>query len=176
MSINLIMIMNKLNENFINKDFVLTRAVEILKVMYSNNSDVTCALSFEYIDGKKAAHWLYDFYDYFEDIDNKIYLKPKYDSNYIWKNGLDRTPSYYFVVPYNYFSMSDDEIKSDYKARKEIAKRKRYEEKNKDNFNKCRTLNSIPIDYIKLWGTENKFDEIINTLINDWNNCARVVE
>ena len=70
--------------------------------------------------------------------------------------------------------MSDTEIKNDYKERKEIVKRKRYEEKIEDNFNKCKTLNSVPINYIKLWGTENKFDEIINTLINDWNNYNRM--
>lgn len=166
--------MNKLNENFTNKDSVLIRAVEILKVMYPNNSDVTCALSFEYVDGKKATHWLYDFYNYFEDIDNKIYLEPKYDSDYIWKNGLEHTPSYYFVIPYNYFSMSDDEIRNDYNERKEIVKRKRDKEKIEDNINKCKTLNSIPIDYIKCWGTENKFNEVVNTLINDWNNYNRM--
>ena len=151
------------------KDSTLTRAIEILKVMYPNNSNVTCALSFEYID-EKNAHWLYDFEDYFEDIDKKVYLDPKYDSDYVWKNNLDHKPPHYFVIPYNYFSMSDDEIRSDYKERKERAGRKRYEKQIEGNFDRCRALESIPISYIKAWGTKNKCDEIINTLVNDWNN------
>jgi len=62
--------MNKLDENFINKDSTLTRAIEILNIMYPNNSRVTCALSFEYIDEKKGDCWLYDSYVRFEDIDD----------------------------------------------------------------------------------------------------------
>lgn len=162
--------MNKLDENFINKDSTLTRAIEILNIMYPNNSRVTCALSFEYIDEKEGARWLYDSYVRFEDIDDKIYLDPKYDSDYEYINNLDRMPPHYFVIPYNYFSMSDDEIRNDYKKRKEIAEKKRYEKQIEDNFKGCRISKSIPINYIKFWGSENKFDEIINKLIDDWNN------
>ncbi len=152
----------------INEDSTLIRAIEILKVMYPNNSDVTNAISFKPVEERD--HWLYDIYNYFEDITNKIYLEPEYTSEYIWLNNLDRMPPHYFIIPYNYFSMSDDEIRNDYKKRKEIAERKRYEKRIEDNFDECRILKSIPINYIKFWGIENKYDEIINTLINDWNN------
>lgn len=160
--------MNKLDENFMNKDSTLTRAIEILKVMYPNNSDITNAVSFKHV--KEKDPWLYGIYNYFEDITDKIYLEPEYTSEYIWLNNLDHRPTYCFVIPCKYFSMSDDEIVKDYKERVEITNKKQYKKRLKNNFTKCKNLNSIPINYIKLWGNENKCDEIINTLINDWNN------
>ena len=154
--------------NELDKNYTLTRAIEILKVMYPNNSNVTNAISFKSVEEKDC--WLYDFYNYFEDINNKIYLEPEYTSEYIWLNNLDRQPTRYFVIPYTYFSMSDDEIKNDYKERVEKIEKKLHKKRIKKDFMKCKDLNSIPISYIKLWGSENKCDEIIDTLINDWNN------
>lgn len=152
----------------INEDSTLIRAIDILKVMYPNNSDVTSAISFKCVEERD--YWLYDIYNYFEDITNKIYLEPEYTSEYVWLNNLDRVPTRCFVIPYKYFSMFDNEIINDYKERVEITNKKQYEKRLKNNFIECKNLNSIPINYIKLWGNENKCDEIINTLINDWNN------
>ena len=154
--------------NELDKNYTLTRAIEILKVMYPNNSDITNAISFKNVGEKD--YRLYGFYNYFEDINNKIYLEPEYTSEYIWLNNLDRQPTRYFVIPCTYFSMSDDEIKNDYKERVEKIEKKQHKKRIKEDFMKCKDLNSIPINYIKLWGNENKCDEIIDTLINDWNN------
>ena len=109
-----------MNVSTANEADVISRAIEILKVMYPNNSRVTSALSFER-DKEKSDDFLYDIYNYFKDVDvtDKIYLYPRYTSRYACENYLDDNFERYFVIPYEYFSMSDEEIVKDYKERKE---------------------------------------------------------